>query len=287
MIFVKLFSRLPFWFLYLLSDVLAFVLDTVIRYRRQVIYNNLRHSFPDKSEDWYKKAMTAFYRSFTDTWLEAVKVLSLSAEDMKKRVQVQNPELLQQYEQQGLSTIGLAGHNSNWEWLSLRGSLDVKNVLAVYLKVENPFFDQLMYTIRDRFNIRLIEKADLLRELVRTRGQYRNVAMVADQSPIQGTNRYWHNFLNRPAPFFNAAEKLSRKEGLPLYYVGIKRNRRGHYTIWYEELGMPPYEQLPDGELTSRYIQALENNICLQPEIYLWSHKRWKHQLPEGMQVYK
>ena len=286
MFFAKLFSRLPFWFLYTLSDVLAWLLYAVVRYRRRVIYDNLRHSFPGQTEVWYKNTMVAFYQSFTDTWLEALKVLSLSADDIKRRVHVENPELLLQYEQDGFSTIGLTGHNSNWEWLLLRGSLDIKNVYAVYLKIESPFFNKLMYNIRNRFDIRLIEKAFLLRELVNTRGQHRNVAMVADQAPMHGTNRYWHSFLNRPAPFFNAAEKICRKEGLPLYYVGIKRNKRGHYTIWYEELGRPPYEQLPEGELTSRYIKALENNIRLQPEIYLWSHKRWKHQLPPGETPY-
>lgn len=288
MLLVKLFSYLPYPLLYALSDVLAWLLHTVIRYRRQVIYDNLRHSFPEQTEAWYRKTIKAFYRSFTDTWLEALKVLSMSEEDMKARVDIQNPELTEGYAQKGLSTIGLTGHNANWEYLLLRGSLSVKQVVAVYLRVNNPFFDKLMYRIRNRYGIQLVEKAELLRVMVKTRGQIRNLAMVADQSPIggKGSNRHWQVFMNRPAPFFNAAEKMVRKEALPVYYVGIKRNRRGHYTIWYEELGFPPYDQLPDGELTSRYIQALERNIRLQPELYLWSHKRWKHRPEADTPIY-
>ncbi len=288
MLFIKLFSYLPFSVIYAISDGLAWLLYHLIRYRRQVIYDNLRHSFPAQTEAWYQKTMKAFYRSFTDTWLEALKVLSMSAEDVKQKVDIENPELTDAYYAQGLSSIGLTGHNANWEYLLLRGSLSVKHVLAVYLKVESPFFDKLMYRIRNRYDIHLVEKAELLREVVRTRGQIRNLAMVADQAPMGGTgsNRHWQLFLNRPAPFFNAAEKMARKEEMPVYYVGIKRNRRGHYTIWYEELGFPPYNDLPQGEITSRYIQALERNIRLQPELYLWSHKRWKHQLPAGTPVY-
>lgn len=286
MLIAKLFSHLPFWFVYALSDVLAWLLHSVVRYRRQVIYDNIRQSFPDKTESWYNSTVKAFYQNFTDTWLEALKCTGMSEEDFRKRVQVENPEFLQQFELRNQSTLGLAGHNSNWEWLFLRGSLDVKNVLAVYLRVDNPFFDKLMYSIRNRFGVRLVEKAELLREVVRTRGQYRNIAMVADQAPNVHTPRAWFTFMHRPAPFFDSGEKLARKEEMPLYYVGIRKTSRGHYTIWYEPLGEPPYKQLPQGELTQRYVQALENNIRLQPGIYLWSHKRWKHKMPEGTWVY-
>lgn len=278
---VKLFSRLPFGFLYGLSDVLSWVLFALVGYRRKVILGNLRHAFPGRDEQWYQHTARAFYRSFTDTWLEALKSLTISAEEMRRRVQIENPELLQQYEQAGVSTLLLAGHSSNWEWLFLRGSQDVKNVLAVYLRVNQPFFDRLMLAIRSRFGARLIEKADLLREILRSRGQYRNIAMVADQAPHKRSILHWFTFMNRPAAFFTSAEKLAIKEGFPLIYVGIKRNRRGYYTIWYEQLGQPPYAQLPEGELTNRYIKALEHNICLQPENYLWSHKRWKHRQPQ------
>ena len=271
---------MPFWLLYALSDVLAWLLYAVIRYRRQVVLENIQYAFPNQTEAWYKKNVRSFYTSFTDTWLEALKTLTLTEAQMRKRVHVQNPELLAQYKQQGLSTIGLAGHNINWEWLFLRGSLELTNVWGVYLKVDNPFFDKLMLQIRTRYGARLIEKRDLLRELVRSRGQHRNVAMVADQAPRKGDNYYWHSFMNRPAPFFTSAEKLVQKEGLPLYYVGIVRTRRGYYSMWFEELGYPPYAPMPEGTLTSKYIQALERNIAMQPDSYLWSHKRWKHKPP-------
>ncbi|EMR04090.1 lysophospholipid acyltransferase family protein [Cesiribacter andamanensis] len=175
---LTLFSRLPFWFFYGLSDGLAWLLHRVVRYRRQVVLDNLRHAFPDKSDAWYRHTLWAFYRSFTDTWLEALKALTLSPEQMRQRVAFRDVEQLQHWEAQGVSTLMLAGHMANWEWLFLRGSLDVKNVLAVYLKVESPFFDRLMLQIRSRYGARLIEKAGLLREVLRSRQQYRNIAMV-------------------------------------------------------------------------------------------------------------
>ncbi len=286
MLIAKIFSRLPFWFLYALSDLLAWLLHTVVRYRRKVVYDNIRFSFPDKPEAWHHRTVKAFYRSFTDTWLEALRCTGMSEADFRKRVQVENPAYLQQFEARTQSTLGLAGHSSNWEWLFLRGSLDVKNVMAVYLRVDNPFFDKLMYSIRNRFGVRLVEKAELLREVVRSRTQYRNIAMVADQAPNISSPRAWFMFMHRLAPFFDSGEKLARKENMPLYYVGIKKTSRGQYTIWYEELGQPPYNNLPQGELTKRYVEALENNIREHPELYLWSHKRWKHQMPAGTEVY-
>jgi Kdo2-lipid IVA lauroyltransferase/acyltransferase len=281
--FMKLFSRMPFWALYGLSDGLSWIFFALLGYRRKVVLENLRHAFPGQSDAWYRKTSRAFYRSFTDIWLEALKTLTLSPKNMRKHVTFLNPEILQQWEAKGKSTMMLAGHTASWEWLFVRGSLDIKNVVAVYLKVENPFFDKLMLQIRSRYGARLIEKAGLLREILRSRGQYRNIAMVADQAPRKGSLYEWHSFMNRPAPFFDSAEKMARKEEMPLYYIGIKRIKRGYYQMWAEELGRPPYGQLPEGELTARYIRALESNIRQQPEGYLWSHKRWKHQPPASV----
>jgi KDO2-lipid IV(A) lauroyltransferase len=282
MLLIKFFSRMPFWLLYALSDGLAWLLYAVVRYRRKVVAENIRHAFPNQTAAWHRKTIRKFYTSFTDVWLESLKSLTLSEAQMRQRVQIENPELLAGYQQQGLSTIGLAGHMVNWEWLFLRGGMEMKNVWGVYLRVENPFFDKLMLQIRSHYGNRLIEKANLLRELVRTRGQMRNVAMVADQAPQKGVNYYWQSFMNRPAPFFTSAEKLVQKEELPLYFVGIMRTGRGRYKLWFEELGFPPYAPMPEGTLTSRYIEALERAITQQPENYLWSHKRWKHKLPAG-----
>ncbi|AHM60236.1 lipid A biosynthesis lauroyl acyltransferase [Flammeovirgaceae bacterium 311] len=280
MLLVKLFSRMPFWLLYGLSDFLSWLLYAVVRYRRKVVADNIRHAFPDQTEAWRRSTIRKFYTSFTDVWLESLKSLSLTDAEMRERVSLENPELLAQYQAQGLSTIGLAGHIVNWEWLFLRGGMELTNVWGVYLKVDNPFFDKLMLKIRSHYGNRLIEKGNLLREIVRTRGQMRSVAMVADQAPKRGNNYYWQNFMNRPAPFFTSAEKLVQKEELPLYFVGIARIRRGYYKLWFEELGFPPYPPMPEGTLTSRYILALERAIRQQPENYLWSHKRWKHQPP-------
>ena len=54
-ILIQIVSILPFAVLYRLSDVFCFLCYHVVHYRRKVVYENLKSSFPEKGEDERKK----------------------------------------------------------------------------------------------------------------------------------------------------------------------------------------------------------------------------------------
>ena len=59
-------SLLPFWAHYLISDFLSFLLIYIIRYRHRVIWQNLKTSFPEKSDKELRTLRKAFYHYFSD-----------------------------------------------------------------------------------------------------------------------------------------------------------------------------------------------------------------------------
>lgn len=277
MFFFRLFSRLPLGVLYLFTDFLYLIARYVIRYRKQVIDENLFYAFPEKTTTERRLIRNRFYRNFTDSIAETIKSLTISKEDLAKRFSITNQELLDQEVNNGTSLLLLAGHFFNWE-LGLQQAAVLSQVPAegVYLKINNPFFNQLMYQARTRFGNTVTEKNEF-RETVKTLGtEHRVVQLAADQRPNRRTTRYQRPFMNRPAYFFEGAEHIAKGSDLPVYFGEISKLGRGRYQATYELLAKGPYSTHPDHSITDAFCARLEENIRFQPDLYLWSHKRWR-----------
>jgi Kdo2-lipid IVA lauroyltransferase/acyltransferase len=277
MFFFRLLSKLPLWVLYIFSDILYLVARFILSYRKSVIEENLKFAFPEKSSREREKIRNRFYRNFTDSFAETIKCLSISEEEFRRRFVIINQEELDAPVKNGVSSLLMAGHVFNWE-MALIGTNLYSEVSAetVYLKVNNPFFNELIKKIRTRFGGYVTEKNEFRRGML-TLGKYpRLVLLASDQRPPTSESRYQRNFLNRPAVFFEGAEFLSKKMNLPVHFGKMSKVKRGYYRFEIVPLAMPPYDSEAPHSVTDRFCELLEANIREQPDLYLWSHKRWK-----------
>ncbi len=277
MTLLSLLARLPFFVLYRLSDLLFVVTAYVIRYRRRVILDNLRHAFPEASETQVRQLARGFYRNFCDVIVETIKLPRLTPDEMRKRMVVSNSELIRQYLNEGQTLLGVAGHQCNWEWVPAATLVNGIPVDSVYKPLNNVSSEQVMQQIRSTFGAHLIPMNRLPREMAARRHIPRIIALVADQMPNIPEAAYWTTFLHRETPFFPGTERLARSQQLPVFYLDVSRVRRGYYAATFSLLAAPPYTDLPQGEILERYRDKLTETIHKQPSNWLWSHKRWKH----------
>lgn len=287
MFLLRIFALLPFPLLYGLSNGLAWLLNHVVRYRRKVIDDNLRHAFPSLGPAALRQLRGEFYRNFSDLWLEALKGLRITAAEYRQRVQPRNPELLLKFIEAGRPVLVFSSHRSGWEWLTpAHGAIYEVPIDAVYKKVKSDFFNELMFRIRSRFGARMVEKSELLRDSIRRYHIPRFLAIMSDQSPHRPTNAtaYWTLFMNRPTPFYTASEKLARKLKMPVAYADMTRIARGYYSVTYHLISDTPEEE-PKNAITEKYVRLMEAGIRREPADYLWSHKRWKHSPPADWQT--
>lgn len=276
MFLFKALSLLPLPVLYLLSDVLYFFARYIFRYRRKVIDENLKNSFPDKTEKELEKIAGAFYRNLTDLIAETIKVLSLSEEDLKARVRPVNT-LPVKYLAAGKSVIVLAGHLCNWEWLLSSCMVHYKYPIdAVYKPLNSRFSDKLMFRIRSKFGASPLAMKDVLRDQVKKKNATHGLAMVADQTPQKNEIQFWTTFLHQDTPFFVGGDKIARMLNMPVFFAGMRRVGRGRYEMYFKEISLPPH---PEKEfiIIEKYAQVLEEEIRQQPANWLWSHRKWKH----------
>jgi Kdo2-lipid IVA lauroyltransferase/acyltransferase len=280
-------SLLPLSVLYLLSDVLYVVVYYVVGYRKNVVLSNLQHSFPEKSTAEIKQITKDFYKQFMDVIVETVRLRSMNAAEMRRRITFYNQELLDDFVRQGKTVITMGSHSANWEWVLSAGAVQFDfPACGVYKPLNNPFFEAFMLKTRSSLGARLIKMKNTLRDFATNRHTPRVVAMLSDQTPLKSEITFWTTFLHQDTPFYEGAEKLANKFGCPVLFLNVARTRRGHYSLTFEMIsdGNQPGSAMPEQpSITETFARKLEAAIQRNPADYLWTHKRWKHKKPQAI----
>lgn len=273
-------SLLPLKVLYRLSDLAYFILYYIVGYRKKIVFQNLTIAFPKKSEEEKKTIAKKFYRNFTDTFIETIKFLSASPAFFKRHY-TGNVEIFQPLYKEGRKCEVLLAHNFNWELANLAMPLLTPyQLLTVYMPIENKAIDRLFKYMRTRTGSALLPAPSMSRAILPYRSKQYILALVADQNPGNRHNAFWVNFFGRPTPFVKGPEKGARANDTAVVFCYFTKKRRGYYNAHFELATTEP-KALPEGELTKTYVSYLEKVISAQPEMWLWSHRRWKHEWRE------
>lgn len=272
-------ARLPLPLLYGLSGLLFPLLYHVARYRRRTVAENLAAAFPEQDAASRRALERRFYRHICDLFAEIFARRYMSADAIEQRVRLENHEVLQPFIDRKQSFLLLSIHQGNWEWLLAR----VVNFLpcpmdGIYKPLHDAAMDRFILDSRAQ-SINPIPFQNAGREMLRSRRQFRAFAMLADQAPFKRDNRYWHSFFNRTASFYLGPQKLAEAAQCPVFFVSMKKDARGSYTVRFELLAEPPHAR-DQYTILDRYIAACEAAIRAQPETWLWSNRKWKHQPP-------
>lgn len=269
-------SVLPFWWLYRLSDFIFLILYRLVGYRKKVVFNNLKNSFPEKSEKELLQIQKRFYVYFCDLILETLKSLTISPNTLRKRIGFEGNELFENYYKEEQSTIIVMGHLGNWELGGARFAIEpFHQLFVIYHPLQNEYFDRLVYKMRTRLGNGLYAMKDSLRGIISNRNKLTATAFIADQTPSP-KGAHWIQFLNQDTPVFMGTGKIATKMKYPVIYIGIKRLKRGYYSMQAEQLIADPAEHTAE-EIVESFTQRLEKDIQEMPETWLWTHRRWKH----------
>jgi Kdo2-lipid IVA lauroyltransferase/acyltransferase len=206
--------------------------------------------------------------------------LTASPERIKRHVSIENFEILREYARKKQSIIIVLGHYGNWELAGARYSheKDIPPLYVIYHPLENKYSDRLAYHMRTRHGTRLYTMKETGKAMLRDRHLLTATAFIADQTPSP-ERAYWMEFLNQDTPVFLGTEALAKRLNYPVVYVSISRPRRGHYHLKVETIVADP-AVTSHGEITRIHAKRLEQDIHTTPEIWLWTHRRWKHQRP-------
>lgn len=276
-------SKLSWKKLYKLSDIFRFLIFDIGHYRKQVIFSNLKKSFPTYSDDTIACIARRYYRNFTDIVFETIKLRSISKNDLLGRFELET-ELLDHYYAQRKNVVVVSGHLGNWEMLNLFASAKLSyQIVVVYHELANEIFEDWFKKVRTKFGTEMVPMKEAMVRAMAPREKPFLFVLVNDQSPSPD-KAYWTNFLNQDTGIFRGGELIAKRLNAPVLYMGILRDeqKRGHYRSYFRLITENPKKE-PTNNILQSQIEYLEEDIKRQPDNWLWSHRRWKHARPQNL----
>lgn len=271
-------SILPFRILYLISDCCFVLVYYIVGYRRRVVRENIKTTLPYLSENQAKEVEKKSYQHLCDMFLEMIKTLSISTSEIEKRFVFTNLDTYKTLEQENKSIALMCAHYASYEWvISMNRHVQFKGY-AIYKKINNQYFDNLVKKIRQRFDANLIhihETAKVIKanEDKNIKGVY---GFASDQSPQLRKKNHWDKFMGIEVPIYTGAEQLAKHFDMNVIYLQVVKVKRGYYQATFEVL-TKDVTNIKNYDLMRMYLDKVEAQIQQQPEYYLWTHRRWKH----------
>jgi KDO2-lipid IV(A) lauroyltransferase len=271
-------TRVPLSLLYGFGALMYFVAFHVMHWRRDRAEHDIANAFPEKSQAERATIVRRAYRNLADTLMETFWGFGASAEAIRKRVTFENPELVTACMDAQQSVILLTAHYGNWEWLSLAAGAQFDMTIdVVYQPQRVAAFDSFLREARARFGSRFIPRKEFIFDLMSRADKARTYALIADQTPKKNDPKQWTDFLNQETAFFTGAGKIAQFLDATVFYVSMRRVRRGYYSVRLWEIDAPPYGPGADKLVVERYARNLERDIRESPADWLWLQKKWKY----------
>ncbi|MBD3583045.1 lysophospholipid acyltransferase family protein [Flavobacterium selenitireducens] len=273
-----LISILPFRLLFALSDGVYFLVYRIAGYRKKTVRRNLKMAFPNLSDKERKAIEIKFYHHLCDMFLEMIKTMSMSHAEMEKHFRFTNPELFLEMQAKGKSIMMYASHYGTYEWIISVNYHTDNPGFAVYKRIRNVHFDKLVRKIRSRFKAHLITTKETVPTIIHNRaaGISTVYGLVSDQSPKASSIQHWTTFMGIETPVHIGAELLAKRYDMIAMNLRVESVKRGYYECTYEVLAENPRD-VPNFQISEDFMNRLEKQIRKAPELYLWTHKRWKH----------
>lgn len=275
--FLNMIARLPDRALYFLANILAWILRCIVRYRRDTINRNLSLAFPEKSAADRAAIEKKFYLHLADVAVEILMLSRMSPKQLLQRIEIVGIEYLHACVDNNQSMLLLSAHQGNWEWMltafasALNCPLD-----ALYRPLHNQEMDGFFMTIRARFGANMIPAEKAARVILKLRREVHAFGILGDQNPRRKDEKYWAMFMGVETPVVIGPERIAKLTGYPLFYIATERMARGRYRIVVTPLAEAPYGG--EGDISQKYMSAVESHIRSQPESWMWSHHRWRYQ---------
>lgn len=278
LVIIYAFAIQPFFLLRRWRDLIFVFLFYVTGYRKEVVWENLKNSFPDKSDDELKRIQRSYYIHLSNLIIETLAFFRLNSKNMLKRVNFKNPELLSELYANKKNIVLVMGHYGMWEWMLVMPKIMKHTGVVIYKPMNDKFFNEFFKKKRIKYGGYAFSMRETLRGLITLSRKDSPwlAAFVADQTPTANEINFWVKFLNQDTPVFLGPEKIAKRFDAAVVYAEMMPKDKNKYDVTFTLIAEESVDT-SEGEITVNFNKMLENTINKAPEYWLWSHRRWKH----------
>lgn len=276
--FLWIISILPHNLFYGFSNFVYWIVYYVIGYRKKTVRENIALALPHLSFEERLKIEKNSIQHLCDMFLEMIKTMGISEDEMDQRFQYKNIDVYLDLEKKGKSIAIVCAHYASYEWVISMNKKCTHEGIAIYKKIANKHFDDLVKKIRSKFKARLITTKETTAVIEEN---YKNnhlavYGFASDQTPKVNQNTYWRTFMGIEVPVHTGAEILAKKFDMNVIYLKVEKVKRGYYEATFEVL-TDDAKSVPNYQIMDAFIERAEQQILEEPSYYMWTHKRFKH----------
>lgn len=260
-----------------------FVFD-VLRVRRDVTLDNLRHVFGEQLEEAeIVRLGRRSYEELGGSLLEFCSLWSMSREEVRDAVEIENLEVLERIRAKGIGCIMVTGHYGNWEVFGAAFVEGGQPTTFLVKEQKNPLVARLQDQIRERGGIGIVKEGPVVaRGVLRALREHRMVGILPDQDARR--HGVFVEFLGRVASTYKGPAFFAVRAGVPIVPAYVRRLPDGSHRGTLLEPIWPDPQRGEEEEifrLTQAYSDAMTTWIRQHPEHYFWVHRRFKTPPPD------
>ncbi len=279
-IILKLLSKVPLSVSRRAGRALGRMLMRLDKKHRNIVFDNLRFSFPDKDAAWIDGIAKKCFEHLGMIICELPYLAAAPVEKLISLTRVHGMERIQTSftGPNKKSIFALTGHIGNWEWCNvLMGALGARaNIIARPL--DNKTLDIVVNNWRQRTGQKVISKMVSARRLLPLLKAGQSMATLLDQN-MDWYDGTWVEFFGRPACTNHGLALLAMYTKAPVFSLHCFRADDGCFDIYLGEqipLSLSGDRTKDVWQNTQNFTKILEDIIRQKPEQWLWMHQRWK-----------
>ncbi len=247
---------------------------------RKRALDNLRSSFPEKTERWiWQTAKTSFEQIAMLAFDILLTPRIVKKCNWRKYSCYKNIERTKWLIQENRGLILLTAHYGNFEIIGYMLGLFGFNIYSIARPLDNKYINNYLYGIRQRAGQKIVDKKGASQMMPKITASGATLCFIADQDA--GRKGIFVDFFGRKASTYKSIALLAITNNTPIG-IGYSRriDNRFYFEVGVNRIIMPEeWKDKPDPIIwiTAEYTKAIEQFIREDPTQYWWLHRRWKH----------
>ncbi|MFZ5979136.1 MAG: lysophospholipid acyltransferase family protein [Candidatus Zixiibacteriota bacterium] len=245
--------------------------------RKRIAFDNLKKAMGDSlSDEEIKLIIKSLFKNIGRTLIEFSRFGKMGLDGINKII-VGDPAILERIYKEGKGGIIVTAHFGNWElmgaWIAACGyPMDF-----LVGQQHNQLIDDMLIGFRRDVGVGIISLTKSVRQVFKALRANHFTGLVSDQhNPSEGVIL---DFFGRPAATPKGPALFSIRSGSPLLPYLLRRERYDRHVVIASDPIYPPHsgdEEADIRYMTETYSRFFEATIRKYPDMWLWTHRRWK-----------
>ena len=241
---------------------------------KKIINSNIKKAIPNIDNENLEKIIKLMWNNYGRTFAEYIFIKNFRFGHLASKIYIEGEDVLNEIKKTNKQVVFISGHLSNFELMAMHIEKTGIKLSTIYRPLNNIFLNKIMERIRQKYICKHQIKKGIggIKKLLNLKKNNFSTALMIDQRVSEGISS---NFFNHKALTTTIPAQLVKKFNIPVVPVYIERIEGINFKIIFNK-PINFSKDDTDQYITDKLNEILERMILKRPELWIWSHNRWK-----------